>query len=112
VEKNTNINVVEEIEGNYLKSSKYVEAHVNVLDEVPRSYSHQGNLELHQTRYIAKTQDHEYVDSKMVKLFSRVCTLYEEEGHTIMDCLFVPFHIRTSIAKHVELHNVARKLMY
>jgi len=35
VEKNTNINVVEETKGNYLKSFKYVEAHVNVLDEVP-----------------------------------------------------------------------------
>jgi len=55
---------------------------------------------------------HEYVDSKMVKLLSRVCTLYEEEGHAIMDCLFVPFHIRTNIVKHVELHNVAGKLIY
>jgi hypothetical protein len=35
VEENTNINVVEKTEENYLRSSKYVEAHVNVLDEVP-----------------------------------------------------------------------------
>jgi hypothetical protein len=41
--KNININVVEEIKENYLWSSKYAEAHVNVLDEVPQSYSHQGN---------------------------------------------------------------------
>jgi hypothetical protein len=35
VEENTNINVVEEIEENYLWSFEYVEAQVNVLDEVP-----------------------------------------------------------------------------
>ncbi len=46
VEENTNIYVLKEIEENYLQSSKYVEAQVNVLDEVPQSYSHQGNLEL------------------------------------------------------------------
>jgi len=28
-----------------------------------------------------------------------------------MDCLFVPFHIKTSIVRHVELQNVARTLM-
>jgi len=35
VEENTNIDVVEEIEENYLQLSEYVEAHVDVLDEVP-----------------------------------------------------------------------------
>jgi len=35
----------------------------------------------------------------------------EEKGYVIMDCPFVPFHIIASIAKHVELQNVARKLM-
>jgi hypothetical protein len=35
VEKNTNINVVEEIEENYLWSFEYAEAQVNVLDEIP-----------------------------------------------------------------------------
>jgi hypothetical protein len=35
VEKNTNINVFEEIEKNYLQSFKCAEAQVNVLDEVP-----------------------------------------------------------------------------
>ncbi len=35
VEENTNINVFEEIEENYLKSSEYAKAQVNVLDEVP-----------------------------------------------------------------------------
>jgi hypothetical protein len=35
VEKNTNINVVEETKENYLWSFEYVEAQVNVLDEVP-----------------------------------------------------------------------------
>jgi hypothetical protein len=28
-----------------------------------------------------------------------------------MDCLFVPFHIRADITRHVELQNVARALM-
>jgi hypothetical protein len=34
VEENTNINVVEETEENYLRSSEYAKAQVNVLDEV------------------------------------------------------------------------------
>jgi hypothetical protein len=46
------------------------------------------------------------VDLEMIRLLSRVCAFYEEKGHAIMDCPFVPFHIRTSIAKHVELQNV------
>jgi hypothetical protein len=54
--------VVEEIEENYLRLSKYAEAQVNVLDEVPQSYSHQGNPELDQTKYIAETWDHESID--------------------------------------------------
>ncbi len=40
VEENTNIDVLQEIEENYLWSYEYVEAHVNVLDEVPLLYSH------------------------------------------------------------------------
>ncbi len=75
MEENTNINVVKEIEENYLPSSKYVEAHVNVLDEVPQSYSHQGNPELDQTWYITETRDHEFVDLEIVKLFSKVYAL-------------------------------------
>jgi hypothetical protein len=51
VEENTNINVVEEIEENYLRSFEYAEAHVNVLDQIPQSYSHQRNPKLDQTRY-------------------------------------------------------------
>jgi hypothetical protein len=35
VEENTNIDMVEEIEENFLQSSKCVEAHVNVLNEAP-----------------------------------------------------------------------------
>jgi hypothetical protein len=50
------------------------------------------------------------MDLEMVKLLSKVCTFYEEK-HVIMVCPFVPFHIRTSIAKHVKLQNVARALM-
>jgi hypothetical protein len=46
VEKYTNINVLKETKENYEKPSEYVEAHVNVLDEIPQSYSHQRNLEL------------------------------------------------------------------
>jgi hypothetical protein len=45
------------------------------------------------------------------QLLSRVCALCEEEGHAIMDYPFMPFHIKTSIVKHVELQNVARTLM-
>jgi hypothetical protein len=84
---------------------------VNALDEILQSYSHQGNPKLYQTRYTTKTWDHEYVDSEMVKLFSTVCAFHEEEGHVIMDCPFVPFHITVSIARHVELQNVAGTLM-
>ncbi len=76
---------------------------MNVLDEVPQSYSHLRNLMLDQIRYIAKTKDHEFVDSEVTKLLSRVYALCEEERHVIMDCPFMLFHIRASIAKHVEL---------
>ncbi len=51
------------------------------------------------------------MDSKVAKLLSRVCAFYEEEGHAIMDCPFVPFHIRVGIVRHVELQNVARTLV-
>jgi hypothetical protein len=56
---------------------------------------------LDQTKYTTETWDHEYVDSKMVRLLSRVCT-FCEEGHVIMDCPFVPFHIKASIARHTK----------
>ncbi len=102
MEKNTNINVLEEIGENYLQSFEYAEAHMNVLDEIPLSYSHQGNLELDQTRYTSKTRDHELVDLEVGKLLSKVCAFYEK-GHAIMDCPFVPFHIRACIVRHVEL---------
>ncbi len=84
---------------------------MNVLDEVPHSYSHQGNLELDQTRHTVETRDHESVDLEVVKLFSTVCALCEEERYAIMDCPLVLFHIKACIAKHVELQNVARALM-
>ncbi len=112
VEENTNINVVEEVNENYLWSSKYAKAQVNVLDEIPESYSHQGNLKLGQTSYTIETWDHEYVDSEMVKVISRVCAFCEEEGHVITDCPFVPFHNKASIVRHVELQNVVGTLMY
>jgi hypothetical protein len=51
------------------------------------------------------------VDLEEARLLSKVYAFYEEEGYTIMHCPFVPFHIRTCIARHVELHNVARALM-
>ncbi len=87
MEENTNIYVVEETEKNYLRSSNYAKVHVNVLDEVPQSYSHQGNPKLDQTRYTNETHDHEYVDLKMVRLLSKVCAFCEEKGHAIMDVL-------------------------
>jgi hypothetical protein len=66
---------------------------------------------LDQTKYIVETQDHEFVDLKIITLLSKVCAFYEEEEHVIMDCLFVPFHIKENIVRHVELQNVARALM-
>jgi hypothetical protein len=44
-------------------------------------------------------------------LLLRVCAFYEEEKHAIMDYPFMPFHIKISITKHVELQNVAGALM-
>jgi hypothetical protein len=38
---------------------------VSVLDEIPQSYLHQGNLELEQTRYTIETWDHESMDSEI-----------------------------------------------
>jgi hypothetical protein len=46
VEENTNIDVYEEIEENYLQSFEYAKAQVNVLDEVLQSYSHQRYLNM------------------------------------------------------------------
>jgi hypothetical protein len=51
------------------------------------------------------------MDLEVVKLLSKVCAFYEEEGHAIMDCPFVHFHIRTCITRHMVLLNVARTLM-
>jgi len=84
---------------------------VNALDEVSQSYSHQRNLELDQTRHTFKTWDRESMDSEMIKSLSKVCAFCEEEGHVIMDCPLVPFHIRASIARHVELQNAPKTLM-
>jgi ABC-type protease/lipase transport system fused ATPase/permease subunit len=66
---------------------------------------------LDQTRHTIETRDHEYVHSEMIMLFSRVCAFYEEEGHAIMDCPFVPFHIRACFVMHMELQNVVGTLM-
>ncbi len=103
MDENTNVDVFEETEKKYPRSSKYAKAQVNVLDEVPQSYSHQGNPELDQTRYTTKTWDPEFVDLEVVRLLSKVCAFCEEEGHAIMDCPFVPFHIKAGIVRHVEL---------
>ncbi len=84
---------------------------MNALDEVSHSYSHQGNPELNQPRYTIETRDHEYVGLEMIKLFSKVCALCGEEGHTIMDCPFGSFHIRVGIVRHVELQNVVGALI-
>ncbi len=40
MEENTDIDVLKEIKENYLRSFEYVEAQMNVLDEVPQSYAH------------------------------------------------------------------------
>jgi hypothetical protein len=47
----------------------------------------------------------------MVKLLLKVYAFCEKKGHAIMDCPFLPFHIRVGIARHVELQNVGRTLM-
>ncbi len=73
-------------------------------------YSHQRNLELDQTRYIVETQEHESLDLKEVKFLSKVFAFCDED-YVIMNYCFVPFHIKTSIARHVELQNVTRILM-
>jgi hypothetical protein len=51
------------------------------------------------------------MDLEVVRPFSRIYAFCEEEGHAIMVYPFVSSHIRASIAKHVELQNVARTLM-
>jgi hypothetical protein len=71
----------------------------------------QGNLECDQTKHTTETQDHKSMNSKMIKLLSKVCELCEEKKHAIMDCLSVPFHIITCISRHVELQNVAQALI-
>ncbi len=65
---------------------------------------------LNMQRHIIETEGHESMDSEMIRLLSRVYA-FCEEGHVIMDYLFVPFHIKASIARHVELQNVAGALM-
>jgi hypothetical protein len=55
VDENTNVDVFEETEENYPRSSEYAEAQVNTLDEVSQSYFYQGNLELDQTKHIVET---------------------------------------------------------
>jgi hypothetical protein len=49
--------------------------------------------------------------TEMIRLLSRVCAFCEKERYAIMDCPFVPFHIRVGIVRHVELQNVTRALM-
>ncbi len=51
------------------------------------------------------------MDLEVVRLLSKVYAFCEEEGYAIMHCPFVPFQIKTCIARHVELHNVAGALM-
>ncbi len=47
----------EEIKENYLRPSAYAKAQVNVLDEVPQSYSHQKNPGLDQIGYTTESRD-------------------------------------------------------
>ncbi len=75
------------------------------------SHIHQGNPKLDPTRYTTETHDHESMHSEMIRLLSKVYAFCEGKGHVIMDCPFVFFHIRISIARHVELQNVAGALM-
>jgi hypothetical protein len=81
VDENTNVDVFEETEENYPRSFEYAKAQVNALDEVLQSYSYERNLELDQIMHTTKTHDHdhEFVDLDMIKLFSWVYALCEEE---------------------------------
>ncbi len=56
-----------------------------------------------QPKYIAETQDHEFIDLEMTMLLSKVCAFCEEEIYAIMDCPFMTFHIKASIIRHVEI---------
>jgi hypothetical protein len=111
VDENTNVDMFGEFEENYPQSIEYAEAQVNVLDEASQFYSHQRNPKLDQTRHTIETWDHESMDSKIIRLLSKVYAFYEEEKHIIMDCPFMPFHIKVGIIRHVELQNVAGTLM-
>jgi hypothetical protein len=51
------------------------------------------------------------MDSKVVRLLSKVYAIFYEEGHAIMDCPFVHFHIRAGIVRDVELQNGVGTLM-
>jgi hypothetical protein len=66
---------------------------------------------LDQTKHIAKTQNHESMDLEMIRLLLRVYAFSEEEGHAIMDYLFMPFHIKVRITRYVELQNAVGALM-
>ncbi len=81
-----------------------------MLDEVPHSYSHQGNPKLDQTRYTVEKHDHESMDLEVAILLSKVCAFYDK-GHVLMDCPFCAFHIKANIIKHVELQHVVGTLM-
>jgi hypothetical protein len=48
---------------------------------------------------MTETWDHESMDLEMIGLLSNVYAFCE--GHAIMNCPFVPFHIKVGIAKHV-----------
>jgi hypothetical protein len=43
------------------------------------------------------------VDLEMVRLLPTVYAFCEEEGHAIMDCPFMAFHIKVNIVRHVDL---------
>jgi hypothetical protein len=84
---------------------------MNVLDEVPQSHLHQRNLELDQTRYIIKTHDHESMDLEVANFFQKSKHFVRKKDMQLWILLFVPFHIKTSIAKDVELKNMVGALM-
>jgi hypothetical protein len=88
--ENTNANVFEKIEENYPRSSEYAKAKVNVLDQVPQSYSYKGNPKLDQTKHITETQNHEFVDSNMIKLLSKVVHSMRKDMQSwiVLLCIF------------------------
>jgi hypothetical protein len=82
---------------------------MNVLDEIPQSYSHQENLELDQTKYIIKTRDHEYGFAGSQITFKSLGILWRRTCNYGLS--FCAFFTSEQVLLDVELQNVVGALM-